>query len=95
MMGNLYHTKSIDTCKEACKKLSAVYDNFIENMQPCKGIPTLLPHDLRYKTLCQMSQPPKFHGGTVEPLQKKLKHQKQNYGDLIGILTMNKIIADV
>ena len=75
-MDNSYHVKNKDACKEACRKLTAVHDNFIENMQPGKGIPTLLSHDLRYKTLRQLSQPPKFHGHKVEPFQKKLKGQK-------------------
>ena len=90
----LIHTTLKDTCKEACEKQTEVHDNFIENMQPGKGIPTLLSHDLRYKTLRQLSQPQKFHGHTVEPLEKKQKGQKWNY-DLLGILEMNKIIADV
>ena len=51
-----------------------------------------LATDLKYKTLKQLSKPPKFQGCQVTEIVVKRKERKHNYRNIMGLLDMNSTI---
>ena len=51
-----------------------------------------LSNYLKYKTLKQLSKPPKFQGCQVNEIVAKRKARKCNYRDIMGLLDMNRTI---
>ena len=51
-----------------------------------------LSTDLKYKTLKELSKPPKFQGHQVSEIVAKRKARKCNYRDIMGLIDMNSTI---
>ena len=93
---NLLDSTSYSNNKEVLEKcvadLTQVHDAFVTLMQG-SDVKISLSTDLKYKTLKELSKPPKFQGCQVSEIVAKRKARKHNYGDIMGLLDMNCTIC--
>ena len=91
---NSYQAKDLEVSEQCCNNLLAVHSALVASLSSENGIPSLSGKDLKYKTLKELSRPEKFKGRDVELIAKRRKTRRRNYGDLMGILNVNRTISN-
>lgn len=92
-----YYNSDMLANTDTCDKLREIHTSFVSNMsQSTQGTgPPAPPGGIRYKTLKQLSRPKVFKGRDIEMLAKKRKSRRRNYGDIMGLLSVNRTIQAV
>ena len=92
LLDSTYYSNNKEALEKCVADMTQVHDAFVTSMQ---GTDVEIPlyNDLKYKTLKQLSKPPKFQGHQVNEIVAKRKARKHNYGDIMGLLNINHTIC--
>ena len=88
LLDSTYYLNNKEALEKCLADVTQVHDKFVTSVQDSDAeIP--LSNNLKYKTLKELSKPPKFQGRQLSEIVAKRKARKHNYGDIMGLLDMN------
>ena len=87
LLDSTYCSNNKQALEKCVADMTQVHDAFVTSIQGT-DVETPLSTDLKYKTLKELSKPPKFQGCQVSEIVAKRKARKHNFGDIMGLLDM-------
>ena len=94
LLDSTYYCKNKEASEKCLTDLTKLHDNFVTSMQS-SDVEIPLSNDLKYKTIQKLSKPPTFQDCKVTEIAVKRKARKRNYGDIMGLLDVNRTIRAV
>ena len=94
LLDSTYYCKNKEASEKCLTDLTKLHDNFVTSMQS-SDMEIPLSNDLKYKTIQKLSKPPTFQGCKVTEIAAKRKARGRNYGDIMGLLDVNRTIHAV
>ena len=83
LLDSTYYSNNKEALVKCVAAMTQVHDVFVTSIQGT-DVEIPLSTDLKYKTLKELSKPPKFQGRQVSESARK-----RNYRDIMGLLDMN------
>ena len=91
LLDSNYYSNNKEALEKCVADMTQVHDAFVTSMQGT-DIEIPLSTDLKYKTLKELSKPPKFQSCQVSEIVPKRKARKCNYRGIMGLLDLNHTI---